>query len=166
MFPCEIWEIFKNTPATLLKKRLWHWCFPENFAKFLRKTFLQNSSRRLLLRSVFLYDMHDTLSCCDNLKYFSYHWQQQKRIYRSNHRRCSVRKGVIRCFACTLQLANLFQKRLFPENFPKFLRTRVLQSTPVWLVLYLRPCQRCMIEYFVVTASLLALNCFHKKDTS
>ena len=36
-------------PATLLKKRLWHSCFPVNFAKFLRTPFLQNSSRRLLL---------------------------------------------------------------------------------------------------------------------
>ena len=26
-------------PATLLKKSLQHWCFPVNFAKFLRKTF-------------------------------------------------------------------------------------------------------------------------------
>ena len=32
-------------PATLLKKRLlWHRCFPVNFAKFLRTTFLQNTS--------------------------------------------------------------------------------------------------------------------------
>ena len=36
-------------PATLLKKRPWHRCFPVNFAKFLRKPFLQNTSRRLLL---------------------------------------------------------------------------------------------------------------------
>ena len=28
--------------ATLLKKRLWHRCFPVNFAKVLRKPFLQN----------------------------------------------------------------------------------------------------------------------------
>ena len=27
-------------PATLLKKRLWHRCFPVEFAKFLRTTFL------------------------------------------------------------------------------------------------------------------------------
>ena len=27
-------------PATLLKKRLWHRCFPVNFAKFLRTHFL------------------------------------------------------------------------------------------------------------------------------
>ena len=36
-------------PTTLLKKRLWHWCFPVNFVKFLRIHFLQNTSARLLL---------------------------------------------------------------------------------------------------------------------
>ena len=36
-------------PATLLKKILWHRCFPENFVKFLITTFLENTSRRLLL---------------------------------------------------------------------------------------------------------------------
>ena len=30
--------------ATLLKKRLWHRCFPVNFAKLLRNLFLQNIS--------------------------------------------------------------------------------------------------------------------------
>ena len=30
-------------PATLLKKRLWHRCFPVNFAKFLRTPFLQKT---------------------------------------------------------------------------------------------------------------------------
>ena len=38
-------------PATLLKKRLWHRCFPVNFAKFLRTPFLQNTSGRLLLKN-------------------------------------------------------------------------------------------------------------------
>ena len=37
-------------PATSLKKRLWHRCFPVNFAKFLTTPFLQNTSGRLLLR--------------------------------------------------------------------------------------------------------------------
>ena len=36
-------------PATLLQKRLWHKCFPVNFAKFLRTPFLQNTSGWLLL---------------------------------------------------------------------------------------------------------------------
>ena len=36
-------------PATLLKKSLWHRCFPVNFAKFLRTLVLQNTFGRLLL---------------------------------------------------------------------------------------------------------------------
>ena len=36
-------------PATLLKLRLWHGCFPEGFAKSLRTPFLQDTPRRLLL---------------------------------------------------------------------------------------------------------------------
>ena len=40
---------------TLQKKRPWHRCFPLNFAKFLRTPFLQNTSRRLLLKAVFFF---------------------------------------------------------------------------------------------------------------
>ena len=40
----------KAPPATLLKKRLRHRCFPVNFAKFLRTPFSQNTSGRLLLK--------------------------------------------------------------------------------------------------------------------
>ena len=36
-------------PATLLKKRLCHSCFPVSFVKFLRTPFLQNTSGRPLL---------------------------------------------------------------------------------------------------------------------
>ena len=36
-------------PATLLKKRLWHRCFPVNFAKFLRTPFLIEHLPWLLL---------------------------------------------------------------------------------------------------------------------
>ena len=41
-------------PATLLKKRLRHKCFPVNFTKFLRTTFLQDTSGRPLLEGVHL----------------------------------------------------------------------------------------------------------------
>ena len=37
------------TPATFLKKRLWHRCFPVNFAKFLRAPFLTEHLRWMLL---------------------------------------------------------------------------------------------------------------------
>ena len=36
-------------PATLLKKRLRHWCFSLNFARFLRTPFSHNASGQLLL---------------------------------------------------------------------------------------------------------------------
>ena len=36
-------------PAPLLKKRIWHRCFPVNFAKFLRIFFVQSTFGRLLL---------------------------------------------------------------------------------------------------------------------
>ena len=37
-------------PATLLKKRLWHRCFPVNFAKFLRTPFFIEHLWWLLLK--------------------------------------------------------------------------------------------------------------------
>ena len=43
--------LFMSGPkaCNFIKKRLWHKCFPLNFAKFLRIPFLQNTSERLLL---------------------------------------------------------------------------------------------------------------------
>ena len=37
-------------PATLLKKRLWHRCFPVSFVKFLRTPFFTEHLRWLLLK--------------------------------------------------------------------------------------------------------------------
>ena len=48
-------------PATLLKKRLWHTCFPVNFAKFLRTPFLQNISGRLILDIIELFKDHESI---------------------------------------------------------------------------------------------------------
>ena len=42
----NLWSL---KPATLFKKRLWHRYFPVKFAEFLRTTFSQNTSERLLL---------------------------------------------------------------------------------------------------------------------
>ena len=59
-------------PATLLKKRLWHRCFPVNFAKFSRTPFLQNTSGRLLLKSTYfincllIIDLHFQYSYVEN----------------------------------------------------------------------------------------------------
>ena len=43
---------FNFINLTLLKKRLWHRCFPVNFAKFLRRPFLTEHLRWLLLERV------------------------------------------------------------------------------------------------------------------
>ena len=43
-----------SRPATLLKKRLQHRCFPVNYPKFLRTPFLQNTSGRLVFIDWFL----------------------------------------------------------------------------------------------------------------
>ena len=45
---CSIKKVFLR-PAILLKKRLWHRCFPVNFEKFLRTPFLTEHLRRLLI---------------------------------------------------------------------------------------------------------------------
>ena len=62
-----------KTPV-LLKKRLWHKCFPLSFVKFLRTPFLENTSGRLLLEMIYLTQSYVTsppvLSCdssvCNN----------------------------------------------------------------------------------------------------
>ena len=40
---------YRLRPSTLLKKRLWYRCFPENFPKFLRTPFLTEHAQWLLL---------------------------------------------------------------------------------------------------------------------
>ena len=42
-------HLCQESLATLLKKRLWHSCFPVNFVKFLRTSFLTEHLRWLLL---------------------------------------------------------------------------------------------------------------------
>ena len=39
----------KASALRFIKRRLWHWCFPVNFVKFLRSPFLQSTSGQLLL---------------------------------------------------------------------------------------------------------------------
>ena len=44
----------RTRPATLLKKRLWHWCFPVDFAKFLGRPYFPEHLRWLHLMKVTL----------------------------------------------------------------------------------------------------------------
>ena len=45
----ETSSLYQAAPATLLKKSLWHRCFPVNFAKFLRTPFFTEHLWWLLL---------------------------------------------------------------------------------------------------------------------
>ena len=47
-------------PATLLKKRLWHRCFPVNFVKFLGTPFFTEHLRWLLLEVEFMKKLSNT----------------------------------------------------------------------------------------------------------
>ena len=113
------------SPATSLKRRHWHRCFPMNFIKLLRTPFLKEHLRWLLLKV-----------CLET-------WTLQDR---SSHRTCSVREGVCRNFAgkhlcqspffdkaAGFRSANLLKKgpwhTCFPVNFVKFLRTPFSQNT-------------------------------------
>ena len=53
--------------AILLKKKLYHRCFPVNFVKFIRALFLQNASRRLLLMYVYYKDFNEQSQSKDTL---------------------------------------------------------------------------------------------------
>ena len=62
-------SLFTCRPAILVKKKSWHWCFPREFWKIFKKTFLQNTSRRLLLnRAAFLYDFFFIIAFLIDLK--------------------------------------------------------------------------------------------------
>ena len=72
--------------CNLLKKRLWHRCFPVNFEKFLRTSFLQSTSGRVLLDNFFRLPIHPTKG------------------------RCSISIGFI---LCGLYLGNISQEALY-----------------------------------------------------
>ena len=58
-------------PATLLKKRLWHKCFPVDFVKFPRTSFLQNTSGDCFCRSL-RYEIILKFDHCAHLSQFSF----------------------------------------------------------------------------------------------
>ena len=78
-------------PATLLKKRLWHRCFPVNFLKFLRTPFLANPTKKKLMTKCPLTKKHNTLTTQMHL-----HTTQIHRDERNKHNTSSItaRKAI------------------------------------------------------------------------
>ena len=68
--PESLFNEVTGQPATLLKKRLWHKCFPVNFVKFSRTPFSQNTSRRLLLLLTYLESFNESYTLISTNKLF------------------------------------------------------------------------------------------------
>ena len=87
-------------------------CFPANIEKFLRTSFLKNTSGGYFCQ-------------CTEWIYSSLPNYREESQYRSTHRRCSVKKGVLRNLAKSTR-KHLYRKtpvyRCFPVNSAKFLR--------------------------------------------
>ena len=113
-------------PATLLKTRLWHRYFPVNFAKILRTAFLQNTSRRLLLRKRNCYSI---LFLTKFIRYSAVAALTKFARFTKNH----LCRSIFFNKVVGLQPATLLKKRLrhkcFRANLAKFSRTPFLQNT-------------------------------------
>ena len=73
----------QSQPATLLKKRLWHRCFPVNFSKFLGATFLTEHLRWLFLECAHHqenYNEGDEWLCCP----VCHQWYHEDYFFMSN----------------------------------------------------------------------------------
>ena len=92
-----------------LKKKLWHRCFPVNFATFLRTPFLQNTSGRLLLEVFLYYTIYIIcidIICIHWILLDMMLWYSKAFLFflfvlwsnRNSLRRCSVKRGVHRNF--------------------------------------------------------------------
>ena len=123
--------------ATLFKKRLCHRCFPLNFVKFLRTSFLQNTSGRLLL------NITDDLTKQDLTKSVSYQlFQYITRDHTSNLEPQGIIKQIVNCCQANLlqvkhmklQISGVFPGSLFNFHCCPFnqssgiLKDRVLKT--------------------------------------
>ena len=100
---------YAREPATLLKKSLWHRCFPVNFTKFLRTFFYRTPP----------------VAACE--------------LYRGLWTVLWTMLTMLAILWTMLRSATFLKKRLwhrcFPVSFAKFLRTPFLQNTSGWLLL-------------------------------
>ena len=127
-------------PATLLKMRLWHRCFPVNFVKFLRTPFLQNTSRWLLLYGFSLSKLEKLSSESEELKEASLDNKQESLIVRSwslkgiwiliiaNLKTFSLAINIYYFIFCTLWRQTILIKSLY------FQMKRVIQELKEWVI--------------------------------
>ena len=79
--------------------------------------------------------LNKTIKSSSQKKSFLLNFNLKISFFQNNHRRCSVKKGVLRNLPATLLKKRLW-RRCFPHSFVKFLRTPFLQSTFGRLLLF------------------------------
>ena len=131
VFSSDFWEVFKNT---LLVKHLW------------KATFNENKEEQKTLRCLEKIEINYT---CRRIKQKTMNrWLTSNRIFffqKRSHRRCSIKKAVLKNFAIFtgkhlhwslfLKACNFIKKetrtQVFPVNIAKFLRTLFCRTPPV-----------------------------------
>ena len=141
------------------QKRHWHRCFPVNFAKFPRAPFLQNTSKRLLLRPLIYFCTSWKQQQTTGFQVFFKWYDGAARIewvtaltsscfkvfqylckIRSSYERFSVKKYVLKNFAkCTEKHLSprikSLRHRRFPASIAKCSRTPFWRNTSRRLLL-------------------------------
>ena len=119
-------------PATLLKRRLWHRFFPVNLQDFFAALFLQNTYDCFCAFIYFKKKKRDkksrTLRLFIELQTVTGFDQTDQSYEQRNHRKCSVKKGVLKNFV------NLTGKHLC---WSLFLKTHILKNICERLLLHL-----------------------------
>ena len=161
-------------PAHLLKKILCHRCFPENFERFPRTSFLQNTPRRLLVyinfllkdtqiyllfinhaalfRKVFLCFIFQPGSCVNS--FLESQKQPPRRVLKKgsskNMQQIYRRTPMPKCDFALWQ-------RFSPVNLLHIFRTTFPWNTSGWLLLELLINESCLsVVYYLLLPSFLA----------
>ena len=155
------WWSCRPEAATLLIKRLWHRCFPVNFAKFPRTTFLQNTAGRLLLNQTSLFFWKISVWVIQLRSWgVLYLWTISTFYKRYTANIAEVKHLLAVNYCCKLSISgspwyrsscsHMFQAwkfikkklqhRCFPVNIAKFFRTTFFKEHLRWLFLCIYLC--------------------------
>ena len=138
--------------TTLLKRRLWHRCFPVNFAKILRTPFLQNTTGQLLLSLVNISLLQQNFFWNNSKnECYSQSWSRINFIFVdifSVFISCSLKASISLSLQSLLKMKKCaFIKNLCVRNLKLVLKTIVLVTA-------LMSSKRCCINYFWQTKNI------------
>ena len=117
------------TTASFLKKRLWQRCFPLNFARFLRVSFLTKHLRWLLLA----FQSESTLnsfriSCSKQVQYLKFKWK----VTSWKYSRSNIVQTSSLCYVWAFRL--LHWKWAPPKRFRQIFLGEILVSVNIFML--------------------------------